>query len=540
MLTTWRITLCLLSTLALAGGCGGAAAPSGGGASSTPIPLEISFAGTPEGATPVGVIAGNLAVDLLLTKAATTGLKLGSISETTFASTESYMGCQATTQLIFGYDPVSEGDFKLCTIKKILASQGLTTSDVDDTTLTYAITGNDDMDLVQLSITADASTGGVTGYTFHSCLTAGSERVQGSYHQYALSGSDATLNSVTRQSDGGNTGHLRTTVSGPINSNGVFTNDKTIVSALNSTSTSGDTTYFEGTLVQSGTQFFHTGATNETLATGEVCDSGQTETGSTREVFYAQLLEYNTSSDLDTYSLANLAIGDGAGIGNTTITCDGTAFTSIAHNESWDGDTRGEVASNDFTASAQAATLPTTPTVASTTFTGDEILDCDAAAASATATIAASTIDCANRDSIAFDALPGCNELEGANGLTIFVEDAQGWSGGTTPETANTVGINDTLTLTFNRAVKVSSLSDNVILTNTTTSQTVSLGTPTMNTAGTEASYALSLTNGNTYTLEITAGASGVVSDPSENPLASYDGTPLTGDLTLYIVGSSS
>jgi hypothetical protein len=190
----------------------------------------------------------------------------------------------------------------------------------------------------------------ITSFTFHSCSNNSGSMAQERWFQQTFDAGNMTIESKM-SGPTGSISHLK--VNAKINDEGKVQGLKDIVYL--DTNTSSNEQRFVRTLVTQSDE-------------NVLFKSYTSDVGGTYFYSFYELLDKNT--DEDTYAITKLALGDGAAL----VKNGGQVYT-----EGWNGDTF----SVDATASrlgkveGKEAELPTALSTGNTTYTGDEVFDCD-------------------------------------------------------------------------------------------------------------------------------------------------------------------
>jgi len=245
---------------------------------------------------------------------------------------------------------------------------------------------------IKFRITKSGDT--ITGMDMFSGFGGG---VQTEYVSMATSGSTITLTSVQYYTGGGQTSRGRVTVSGTVNSSGVWTSAKTMVAEATRSETSPSTRTQNSRieLVQYSDRYQVTG-----YDTGS--DNGNSFT--TQVFSLVQLLTPNP--------LSTLALGEGT----AKISMTHASYGSFAQTRAWNGDTRVAISpatTADYYTTVDATSLPSAPSSYDTTFTAAETWDLTPPAGESFIT---STFSAMEADATASAAFAQCNTNYGYEG----------------------------------------------------------------------------------------------------------------------------
>lgn len=349
------VAVLLTAALALAG-CGSSGGSGTSSASSTSP--TISDVGDLPLASSKVVGSTSSSLSKSLTKAlASSGLKLKTMSSSSFTSQSSLAMCENANMIKSAFNEAVQGDMILCYVKAMdtafAAVTGLNVYDGDAHVFKLDFGGGDDDFRVKLKITEN-SAGSITNFQMWACEGA----TQSEYLQQTISGTDFTMTSKYVDGTGVQTWSGATTVTGTLNSSNQFT-AKTIVNS-NSFGQSSSSGYGTRTVVQ--------GAENATISAwekGSWAWEGGSGTFNRKFCSDAELLS--------TDAMATIAMGSGAAKGNVSGTYNGGSYNDD-FTEGWNGDSK--LAQENAILTSLSCTIPSFGTETTIAFSGDEVFDC--------------------------------------------------------------------------------------------------------------------------------------------------------------------
>ncbi|MBI2344412.1 MAG: Ig-like domain-containing protein [Deltaproteobacteria bacterium] len=500
-------------------GCGGASAPTGSSADPIPIELPGTFATIdelPRATDPIGsTLTGSLAAPAGTAKSHDSGadyLMMGSVTASTFTSSNSYAACESFKAIREGVHAAVDGDERLCTLQELFRLHPEV--DIYDgayhvVDLAYPAGIDADLDRIKIRVVRTGSAISLVEAFF--CTDGGQDGFISTEIDQG-SGSSATM--VLKEKRLQATRDYSTVTSATIDANNHY-EAKTITTQAVSLPEEGDREWTEGTLQQSETTFLYDG-----YVAFDYIYSGD-------QVHYLKNVRASASSDLvdhnvagATYDVDLLAVADGAGHVVYQEFADEVESETDDVTQGWNGATIA--VDNDATAGVAAdhlavvtgATPREAGTVPAISYAAGETWDnCATDAADVTIALAAS-------DATAVTSACSLYDLESdwidCREQILELSTPTVTSGGTAVSSSSgaptTVSTTPTIAISFDKAIDRDSVTSTTVrMMRNDIEMAVELSYQ-FSADGKTITIAPTLTAGNTYYLEIVAGANGVTS----------------------------
>ncbi|MFH1652919.1 MAG: hypothetical protein ABIE74_02585 [Pseudomonadota bacterium] len=367
-----RIAMVVLALMvAMVAACGGSSS------TTSTTPQIASVKDLPRATGPVAGTTANVAAKgVVVTKAASTGMRLGNTTGADFGANSSMAACQAFNGIREAVRSASQADMILCYIQNLVGTNTqIGTVDPYDGeyhVFDLSITGDQEApDKIKMKIT---KTGGVvTGFEMFAC-TAGT---QNEYVNQAITGSNVNMVSKGNFADANWTGSHQVAVAGALNETGMYTS-KTIETKNSGAdrSTPPNSNWSEYTTIQSSTQW-----TTYGYDRGNWSDNGFQGSYSNASYSEMQLIDGNPATATnENYNLTLLALGDGATLYNMESVHQGGTWESGETSEGWNGDTRLPDPTVSYLTNVQGQDLVTPGTAPTIVFDTAQTWDCSGTA----------------------------------------------------------------------------------------------------------------------------------------------------------------
>lgn len=373
----------LMALLLVHTGCGSSAGTTSD-STDTPSVELATIDQLPQATSPVVAASeASLAKGISVQKLAQQGISLRNLSSSSFSADSSMAACQTANAVKNLVNDAAMGDRILCYVQAIASANPDLGVGLDqlygNVPIDFGLSIDDEEGPSKVRLRIKKEGDAITEFEMHACT--GSD--QSEYLLQTISDGAFTMHMEGRHNEGENTSSFQTDVAGVLNGSGRFLSKEITSSHIASWDNSDSTG--QAVLVQEPESYTLTAFDSGEYQSPE----GGTGSHSARIYGEGQLLDSN-AADADPYDIGLLALGDGANKGSFTDNFNDQLreFTGV---EEWDGDTTLRVDSNDFSAAAEAGTLPTISSV-SIAFEGDEVYDCSSSV-DATISVDTSTID---------------------------------------------------------------------------------------------------------------------------------------------------